>query len=223
MSPFYDWPKAARFGRVIPKSKLYEHGANGARLKQKFVDQVERIRWAYKLAPETINLPASKGVTEIQVFEIEARQPSLDTDILAAIDKAIPFPILFEVIYETRRYMTAAWKRPSEADKSKWVTSGHFGNGWTPDPVDREPLPVALNLSVLYQALVRPLIPAIPREGESLTDLVARADAIAAKEREIERITSRIARETQFNLRLAINDELRKANKDLAELTGQTP
>lgn len=222
MSPFYDWPKAARFGRVIPKTKLYEHGASGARLKQKFVDQVERIRWAYKLAPETINLPAASGVTEIQVFEIETRQPNIDTDILAAIDKAISFPILFELVHEARRSLMAAWKRPSEADKSKWVTSGYFGNDWTPEPVDRAPLPVALNIAALYQALVRPLIPASPRDGESLTNLVARADAIAAKEREIERIKSRLAREKQFNLRLAINDELRKANKDLAELTGRT-
>ena len=46
----YAWPKQAAFGRVVPKSKIYEHASVSAALKERFVQQVEQINWAYKLA-----------------------------------------------------------------------------------------------------------------------------------------------------------------------------
>ena len=45
-------------------------------MKDLFVAQVEQIVWQYKLAPETINLPATPGVPEIQVFGIGSRPAS---------------------------------------------------------------------------------------------------------------------------------------------------
>ena len=56
MSAFFEYPKSAAFGRVLPKTKIYDHARATARLKQLFVDQVEQVIWRFKLAPETINL-----------------------------------------------------------------------------------------------------------------------------------------------------------------------
>jgi hypothetical protein len=39
----FAWPKAAALGRVVPKSKVYEHAAFGSALKERFVKQVEQI------------------------------------------------------------------------------------------------------------------------------------------------------------------------------------
>ena len=55
----FDYPKNAAFGRVLPKSKIYEHGSPSAAVRQLFVRQVEQIVWQHKLAPETVNLKAS--------------------------------------------------------------------------------------------------------------------------------------------------------------------
>ena len=66
----FDYPKKAFFGKTIPKTKFYEHGNVSSKLKELFVKQVDQITWLYKLAPETINVQATKGVPEIQVFEI---------------------------------------------------------------------------------------------------------------------------------------------------------
>lgn len=65
---FIYYPKQAVFGRTLPKNKIYEHSGANTRLKDLFVEQVEQIVWQYKLAPETINLPARPGVPELQVF-----------------------------------------------------------------------------------------------------------------------------------------------------------
>lgn len=56
----------------------------------------------------------------------------------------------------------------------------------------------------------------------SLEDRIALAEAIKAQLREVERIKSRLAREKQFNKRVAINAELRAAKQDLERLTAGT-
>ena len=43
---------------------------NPAAIRDRFVSQVSEIVWKYKLAPETVNLPAKLSVQEIQVFEV---------------------------------------------------------------------------------------------------------------------------------------------------------
>ncbi|MGZ8913841.1 MAG: DUF4391 domain-containing protein [Methylobacter sp.] len=94
LSSLFAYPKQAQFGRVLPKSKLYEHASPSPALKALFVEQVEQIVWQYKLAPETINLPAKPAVPEIQIFDITLKTPELDHDVLRCIDKAIPYPTL---------------------------------------------------------------------------------------------------------------------------------
>ena len=85
----------------------------------------------------------------------------------------------------------------------------------------RAPLPVSLNLSGLYDALVTALIPSSISANEDLQARVARAEAIRAKGREIERIAASLKRERQFNKRVAINADLRAAKQALASLEGE--
>ena len=66
----FQYPEQAAFGRVVPKSKIYEHGRASTALKKVFVDQVAKIVWKYKLSPDTINLPSRPAAPEIQVFEV---------------------------------------------------------------------------------------------------------------------------------------------------------
>ena len=53
MTAFFDYPKGAAFGRVVPKNKIYEHAGASAALKDLFITQVDQIVWRFKLAPET--------------------------------------------------------------------------------------------------------------------------------------------------------------------------
>src|SRR5471032_710547 len=94
---FISHPIQAIFGRTLPKNKIYEHSGANTRLKDLFVEQVEKIVWQYKLAPETINLAAKTGVPEIQVFAIQLKTQELNRDVLRCIDGAVKFPIVFEL------------------------------------------------------------------------------------------------------------------------------
>lgn len=222
MTAFFDYPKSAAFGRVVPKNKIYEHAGANTALKDLFVREVDQIVWRFKLAPETINLSATGSVPEIQVFTVSLKTGKLDEAILRAIDKSIPFPLMFELTWRGKRKATAAYKRPSEADSTKWVISEYFTTDWVPENTARSPLPVALDLAALYERMLTALMPAEPGvsrlNGEDIQTRVERIEAIRAKVREVERIKAQLGREKQYNKRVAINAELRTANQELAEL-----
>lgn len=105
----WQFPPKAKFGRSVPKSKIYEHGKVKQRTKDQFVTHIEKIEWAYKLAESTINLTACEEVPEIQVFRLYLKDIGLSAstegdnglglsnELLNAIDSSIPFPIIFEI------------------------------------------------------------------------------------------------------------------------------
>ena len=221
MSPIlYQFPAKAKFGRVIPKSKIYEHASSSTRVKEHFVKEVERIVWKYKLAPETINLTATKAVPEIQVFRVVLKGRDLSPEVLFCIDKAIPLPIVFELHRENDLKLTCCYKRPSEAEQDQWVCSGYFCTDWMAKDIKRQELPVVLNLSQLYEKLLEPALGLDKRGDESLQDRVERLSAIRQKEREIEKCNARLQNEKQFNKKVEINSEIKRLQAQLLQLTG---
>jgi Domain of unknown function (DUF4391) len=223
MSALFAYPKQATFGRVLPKNKIYEHSGANTRLKDLFVEQVEQIVWQYKLAPETINLPARPGVPEIQVFSIQLKSTELHDDVLRCIDGAVQFPILFELNQgqgdQGKTQVAAAYKRPSEADASRWVLSSYFTSDWMPAATVRTAMPLALDMAHLYAVLLQGLMPLPVRTQEALPDWIARIEMAASKRREVENAQSRLAKEKQFNRKVEINAILRQLKCELEQLS----
>lgn len=218
MSALIAYPKQAAFGHVLPKNKIYAHSSANTRLKDLFIKQVEQIIWQYKLAPETINLPARPDVPEIQIFSIQLKTPELHEDVLHCIDGAIPFPIVFELLFADRTQVIAAYKHPDKANTSRWVHSNYFASTWLPIDSERIAMPVALHLGNLYEQLLHRLIPLPVRAQETLAELVVRTELATAKRREIERTQAKLKREKQFKRKVEINAELRKLRTELSEL-----
>jgi hypothetical protein len=218
-SVLINYPKQATFGRILPKNKIYEHSGANTRLKDLFVEQVEQIVWQYKLAPETINLPAKPGVPELQVFRILLKRGELAVDVLKCIDGAVPFPIVFELEYEGKVKVIASYKCPSATDASKWVISDYFSTTWMLSDSERCNIPVVLDLGGLYEALLQRLIPLTPRAYESFGALVERLEGVRDKQREIEKVRAKLAKERQFNRKVEINATLRQLNNELKELS----
>ncbi|HDE1062193.1 MULTISPECIES: DUF4391 domain-containing protein [Enterobacteriaceae] len=218
---FINYPKQAVFGRTLPKNKIYEHSGANTRLKDLFVEQVEQIVWQYKLAPETINLPARPGVPELQIFSIQLKTLELNMDVLRCIDGAVQFPVIFELSFDERTKVIAAYKRPNESDASRWVLSDYFATTWLSSDYERAAMPLALDLGSLYEQVLHRLIPMPARPQETLADLVSRVELVAAKQREVEKAASRLAKEKQFNRKVEINAHLRRLKNELEELTGR--
>jgi hypothetical protein len=223
MTTLFAYPEGARFGRVLPKNKIYEHASPSTAVKNLFVRQVEQITWVFKLAPETVNLKGTPSVPEIQIFSITLKTGELKYDVLQSIDQAIPFPILFELRYDGKIRAVAAFKRPSDADKSKWVMSDYFESAWLPSEAPRTALPVVFDLEALYARLMAPLMPFPARPGEGLQARVERMEKIRSRQRELDKCEARLRKEKQFNRKVAINAELRALKQEIKTLTRHLP
>ena len=219
LSPFISYPKQAAFGRVLPKNKIYEHSGATPFVREMFVRQVEQIVWQYKLAPETINLASKPGVPELQIFAIHLKTPELNHEVLRCIDGAIQFPIIFELTFESKTQVVASFKRPSESDSNRWVLSDYFSTQWMPTDGARVAIPLALDLGVLYEQLLQRLIPLTLRQKETLAELVTRVERLRLKENEVQKITTKLANEKQFNRKVEINAQLRAIRQELENLT----
>lgn len=216
----FEYPKKTAFNRVLPKSKIYAYAKPSRSIRQRFVDEVDQIVWKHKLSPETLNLPATRSVPEIQIFGVALRTDEVSESILRTIDKAISFPIFFEVTFQDRLKVVAAYKRPSDADSASWVVDAYFGSEWDRAQPARKPLPVALNIGSLYEQMLRRLITIEAKPGESLKKQVERITAIRGKEAECKKLEQRLGREKQFNRKVELNRELRSCKEEINALLG---
>ncbi|MNR82465.1 hypothetical protein D3C72_132240 [compost metagenome] len=215
----FAYPKQAEVNREVPKVKLYAHGKVTKRIKDFFVTQVDEIRWRYKLSPETINLPARDGIEEIEVFELVLKTPHLADAVLQTIDRAIPLPLVYQLTYGNEVRFAATYKRPSEADPEKWVIEDRFVTAPLPKTsLELQPLPVALDLAVLYEQIIRRHMPLPARTGESLADQVTRLHALEAVQKQHRHLETRLAQEKQFNRKVELNAALRSLTQELEAL-----
>jgi hypothetical protein len=218
MDSLYSFPKQSKFGRILPKNKIYEHSSATSRVKDLFIREVGKIIWSYKLSPSTLNIPESDRVNEIQVFTIVLRTGILNHEVLKTIDKAIPSPILFVLNYENNIRYVAAYKRPSDADREKWVVSDYFETNWVPNDSKHVELPIVLNMGVLYQTFIKKIISLPFRNNETLDEIILRIETMRIKEREAKRVQSRLKKEKQFNRKVDFNAKLKHLNQEIEKL-----
>lgn len=215
----YRFPPSAKFNHVLNKERFYAGARNNRKLKSLFTDQVTRIRWSYKLSPQTINIPATSEVPEIEVIQIDAVTDQLDPAVLLAIDRAIPNPTIHEIHAGGRIRQTAAYKRSSESDKKSIVIGHYVTTDWVAADHPRATLPITLNLGSLYAAILRSMMDVPLRDGERLREHVQRHSAILMARREAERIEKKMNAEKQLNRKVEWNAQLRTINQNIAHLT----
>ncbi|MDL5350948.1 DUF4391 domain-containing protein [Microbacterium sp. zg-YB36] len=212
----YEWPAGARFGAHIPKARFYERTAARSALREKFVSEVSRISWTYKLAVETINLPGSREVPEIEVLQLDAKANDIGTQVLASIDKAIPNPVIFEIHRENgdgRAVRMAAAHKP--AGSSTPAPSAYFSTAWMRGDTPRTPLPVAITMPALYAVLIGRLTSIAVRPGENPSEVGGRLNAVRRLEREISTIERALRSEPQLNRKIGLRRELKAKQAEL--------
>ena len=216
----YEYPKKTRFGKLVAKNKIYEHTNASTALKDKFVNQIDKIIWANKLAPETMNLESSDTVPEIQVFDVKLKVKDLSEELLKSIDKVIPFPIIFQLYYEDKIKIKAAYKRPSDADKNRWVVESYFETEWLDVDSPKEALPVVLNLTNLYEKMLKVLMPKITEHAihTSIKEQVSHLERYRTKEKEYEKLKIKRDKEKQFNRKAEFNAQLKSLKLELNKL-----
>ncbi|NAR61915.1 DUF4391 domain-containing protein [Acinetobacter haemolyticus] len=210
----YKFPQQAKVDRLIPKNKFYEQGKANTKIEQLFVNQVENIRWAYKLASSTIHLQDQEDLKEIQIFRVKSRVEDLDVSILSFIDKLILTPIIFEVVYQDKVKVVATYKRLNQADKTKTVIGQYYASEWLEDH-DRVELPLYLKLADLYEHFIAQILPITSSEDSGDDDesvsielKLQKAQQLESLQKQLDKLKSKLRNEKQFNRRVELNKQL---------------
>ena len=218
----FDYPTKARFANKLPKNKLYENASVNTKLKDKFVNQIEKIVWQYKLAPDTLNLDATNKVPEIQVFDIFLKTKEVDQTLLEVIDKAIPLPIIFQIHKGNKVKIKAAYKRPSESANNKWVIESYFESEWLDKYSTKQPMPQALDLGKLYEQILKSLMPVeitSSKTTQTIDEQVGIINQINSLQKELDKLNSKYKKEKQRNRQFEINKQIKLKQKELNHLT----
>lgn len=220
----FEYPAKAKFGRTVPKSKLYENAKISTKLKDKFVKQIDKIVWKYKLAPETTNLGATDNVPEIQVFAIYLKGDEIDDALLQIIDKAINFPIIFQLYKSDQIKVKSAYKRPSASANNKWVIEAYFESAWLDKNTEKQPLPQALDLSGLYEQILQSFMPVEitnTQTSQTLDQQVDKIKQIESAQKQLDKLQVKLTKEKQFGRKADINKQLKIKQKQLDKLKAQ--
>ena len=217
----FDYPTKARVANKLPKNKLYENASVNTKLKDKFVNQIEKIVWQYKLAPDTLNLDATDKVPEIQIFDVFLKTKEVDQVLLEVIDKAIPLPIIFQIHKGNKVKIKAAYKRPSESANNKWVIESYFESEWLDKDVAKQPMPQALDLGKLYEQILKSLMPAEVISGktsQTIDQQVSMIKQINLLQKELDKLNSKYKKEKQANRQFEIHKQIKLTQSQLDNL-----
>ena len=215
----YQYPARTLVDKSIRKSKFYSEGSANTRVERLFIEQIESIYWANKLSSATMNIESQEDLREVQIFSVNARVEMLDIEIFRYIDKLIPSPIIFEVYFQDKVKVIAAYKRLNQADNSKVVIGDYFQTEWL--PIERQDLPLFLRLSELYEFLISQLLPN-KTNASSLADKMRLNQEIALLETRIKQLEQQLKREKQFNRKAELNINLLKLRDEYIQLTSSS-
>ena len=198
-------PRSTEVNRRVAKEKLYANATLTTSAKDMIKDQIESVIWKNKLADSTVGISAGEEIKELQVFEIRLRQRELDKRVLPAIAKAIPYKILFVLIFGSE---VQAWLE----------ASGTFYNtDW--QPLDGFALKFeGLNLGVVYENLARQIAGGRLGTAGDITEAVDRDKQRQKLERDIAALEKKLLREKQFNRQVEFNSELKRLRTEMEEL-----
>lgn len=198
-------PRSTEVNRRVAKEKLYQNAALSPQTREMIKDQIDSVFWRNKLADSTMAISAGETVAEIQIFEIQLRQRELDKRVLPAIAKAIPYKILFFLVFgdEAQAWIEAAGMFYS----TEWQPLGGLTLKFE-----------GLNLDAVYENLARQISGGRLGTDGDIEEAVDRDKKRQKLERDIAALEKKLLREKQFNKQVELNGELKRLKNELEEL-----
>lgn len=197
-----DFPKECIVDKFIPKKAFYEKVNISNSIKDEFAKKLSKIYWRYKLSEDTIRVPKTENVEEIEVFELELREKYNSKNIIKVITKNIPYPILFYIKYQDE--FQYAIKYNEDIFFSEWNNLVTYCFN-------------ALNLDIIYENIVR-AITNIDASVVSLNNEIKRQKQINKLNAEMRKLENRMKAEKQFNIKVQYNEQIMKLRKEIEEL-----
>ena len=198
------YPDTTLFGKTVPKKMFYDQLDVNAKMKQRFVNDVEEIIWLYKLSPNTLNVRAGEQVGEIEIMLCPLKDVECPVDVFKFISQKIPHHIVFILQFGN------SYRLLIQYDKDTFVSP------WC--PIDELSLKIeGQTLDRIYDGFVGQLTGIGSRDSESLQEIIRLKKEIKKLSDKIETLQRQIRKEPQLNRQIEMNSEARAMKQQLQE------
>lgn len=213
-----EFPLSTIVGKPVPKAAFYRHLDIGARLKARFVEDIESIAWEAKLAPSTLNVDNGKAVNEIAVFRVELRKDDAPLDVLALIDRQMPRHALFVLQHESRQCLLMNYKEWADESKLAFSIISTFRTEWT----DGQRLQLTIrgsNMDKIYESLAGQISGFGTDNAADTKRIITLQQQLEQKRRAAEALQKKVRAEKQFSRQMMLNAEARAMKRELDKLS----
>ena len=200
----FNLPKECYVNKFLPKKVFYEKVGVSSGIKDEFVNLVDRITWLYKLSPETIGIPKTDSIEEIQIFQIDVKEKKVPMSVIKTITKGVQYKILFLIKYNDDFCYSI---KVDEIFTTEWNDNISFEFN-------------AINLEIVYESIVKLIIKEennTKRFEEIIEDKNNKNDLL----KRINQLKQKIKNEKQFNRKIELNIELNKLLEDMEALRNE--
>src|SRR5690606_1543384 len=228
-------PDSCFIGNTIYKKLFYENADLSTNDKSLFTDSISKITWLYCLKPDTINISAYKDEVreypEVEVIEVLLHKDYKLNRIAEIIMRTIPYPMVLIFRLEGKVKFYVAHQRTNQSDSSKNTIEEFISTDWLEsDSALLAKLDIKqmrfTNFYTLYSDIVDAIsvynLSVIMPTDDTITGEKARE--ITAKVEEIEQkiisLRSKLHKESQFNLKMEFNIEIKRLEQNKEKLLG---
>ncbi|TXL02270.1 hypothetical protein BMR09_17235 [Methylococcaceae bacterium CS3] len=143
------------------------------------------------------------SVTEIQVFEIELKEQFIPKNILALIDKVIPYQILYQ--FRFNEHIAYAITLKGLSDIEKPMPTDYYFSEWN------EPVQfyfTGTDLEQVYQKLIKAFIKNQTTQQNDFKAVIETDHKTKQLEKDISLLAKKISKEKQMNRKVELNKTL---------------
>ncbi len=196
----FDLPKKCFVNKFIPKKVFYEKVGVSSKVKDEFVNLVDRITWLYKLSEDIIGITKTEEIEEIQIFQIDAKEKRIPLSVIKTITKGVQYKILFIIKFQNE-YCYAI--KVEDIYNSEWNDNIDFDFN-------------AINLKILYENIVKKIMKEDTNE-KAFSKIIEDNAQKLELEKKINKLQQKIKLEKQFNRKVELNRELNLLIKEMEE------
>lgn len=210
------FPDSTIVNKVVPKTAFYKHLEVNATIKNHFINDVERLVWAYKFATSTLNVADGKAVHEITVFNVTLKKKECPTDIFVFIDKNLPRHTAFLLSFEDEMCILINFKEAIQGNtNTPFKVTKTYKSQW----YKAEDITIMIegtSLDLIYENIIRQ----VAGSNISQTTGSLKADITFSKEQEslrnaINALKKRIALERQPQKKFMLHKELKELENQI--------
>lgn len=210
------FPVSTQVRKNVPKNVFYKHLEVSTAMKRIFVNDVERISWAYKFAPSTLNVIDGKTVHEITVFEVFMKVMECPTEMFVFIDKNIPRHTIFILNNGDRSCVVINYKEACSGSNSQpFKVTKTYHTEW----IKTEDVSLkldGLSMDAIYESFVRQIAgKQISEISGTLKEDIQISQEQEALKKEIAALKKRVAEEKQPQKKFELHKQLKSLEQQL--------